>query len=673
MPTQTELLQKRKELLLKKRQLLQSIGGLSDEEISTTPMQQLTAPVRRQVIDTLGERMTAGIKEKWPQMASGTAMSILGPAAAASAIGPLGTVGGFLVGVGSAFLGGAGGKGWQDFHRMLKGHPKAPKGLLEAYANQGEAAIEEGVAEGAGRILFGVGSKLWAPKVGRVIPGAPQLSRELGEAAQRIPQKELAELPPAIAAQLKKKTFFPRRVKVTGPAAKFKSHIWRRQPRGAILTPGAQTIDPALDWIENAVEGSILGGNRIYDIKMEANPRAFKQFMQELSDGFWKEAGGKISRAEAGELAIDAIQGSQYAFRRQSRLLYKYIDDLTGGQVSIDFRGAKRLAQILHDDAADFAGVGAAEQIEAFTKKILKWPDEVPSFLRGHDFRSALLTEERKLYQVLGSKSPKLSRAIGKLRSSVSQEMKKKAQGHSKELYRAWGVADAFVKHHYKDTSKRAVKSLIRLAEESPELFPDKLFQPHGTSTMKIIKGMVTPEDFNALRAAWFHNQLLKFSDVEGMVVGPRFAKAFESMGDEMLEAMWGKAHLEKIRTALKLGQLTQGPIGRGGGGMVIQLTQAGFIISAIAGVPAGEPLKRGFAPIILGPLGTSRIFTSPLGVKWLTEGFRTPAGTRPAVTLAVRLLKLARGEEPLVRMEQIAERAEKTGKAIRGVAGRHF
>jgi hypothetical protein len=599
--------------------------------------------------------------EKWPQMTGATAAGIGVPMLLNLIPGlaytpeeyltvPAGIkIAHFIAGVGGAAGGAAGAIGWQDAARMYMGSEKAPKTLEQAYWRQAFGALEEGIAEGAGRLIYGVGQKTLAPKAGRVIPGAPGLSDDLAEAAMRIPKEELEKLPPDLRLQLRRKTMLPRRTVLPkdSPARKMGIRsIWRRKPRGAILTPGQQTIDPKLDLIENMLEGSALGGNRLYDIKHEINPRAYKQFMQELSDKFWAEVGGKMSSAEAGELALDSIYGSKYAYQRQARLLYKHIDTLGGKQLRVDLRGPKKLAAMMYNEAVELGGIGASEQIEAFTKKIVNWPDFADGFMRGHDFRSEILVEGRKLQQALGSKNPKLSRAIGKIEASVRQQMQKTARSHSKELERAWTIADRYVKHYKTQTGKKAIQSLGRLAQETPEKVPGMIFRPHGNKTVQLFKNTLDDRAFKAVRTAWLYDMMQTYSDLEGRVVGDRFIRRFNAMGEDTLRTMFGRTHLADIRKAIKLGQFVQDPIGRGGGGMLIQLTQAGFIVSAVVGVPGGEPIKRGTAAVILGPLGAARIFTSPTGVKWLTEGFKTPTGTKQAVIIGTRLFRIARGLE---------------------------
>jgi len=80
---------------------------------------------------------------------------------------------------------------------------------------------------------------------------------------------------------------------------------------------------------------------------------------------------------------------------------------------------------------------------------------------------------------------------------------------------------------------------------------------------------------------------------------------------------------------------------------------------------------------ILLGPYAMSRIFTSPLGIKWLTEGLTTSIGSKEAIRLAPRLIHLI-GKEALM-MDKAIKRdrelrvSEPAGQELRGFGGRGF
>ena len=107
--------------------------------------------------------------------------------------------------------------------------------------------------------------------------------------------------------------------------------------------------------------------------------------------------------------------------------------------------------------------------------------------------------------------------------------------------------------------------------------------------------------------------------------------------------------HIQHIREIGAAHRLVQDPIGRGGGGMVIALVQAGAAISLLVGKFTG-----GAAATILGPDAVSRILTSPTGAKWLTIGLKTPSWSPAAGAILARILKEA-------GMENVPQPSKKT------------
>jgi hypothetical protein len=636
-----------------------------------------------QAYDFSGPTLFDKLKEYGPQIAGATGGEIVG-GIAAGALGnlvggplpeeavtiPLGRkIGGFAGRViGSAFGGGAG-RGIQQTVRMAKGSPSAPGSVEELFKDIGLAIAEEGLGEIGGEVLWGAGRKLGligGVSRGRVIPGSKQLSEELAAASQRIPKEALEELPTDIYKKLHSKSLLPSRVmkegKPVGPW--WKPSSYARKPAGAIITPAQRTLSPTLDWFENLLEGSAVGGNRLYDVKNVMNMHAYRQYVQELSDQIWSEAGEFMRPTEVGLMALESMKTNRSAARQLVTEAYKRADDLGIGAITVDMRPTKQLAKEIAEEASKYGGMGSAEAIESFAKKVDAWPD-ADGVWQAHEARSLVLEEGRKLKESLGVKMPKLDKKITELKGgpsidsprSIYSQMEKavKSQPNGEEAWKLVRQADEMVAQNAKLYDNVTIKSLAKLAEEHPEKLAGKVFDYGGRETIKKAKDVLDTKSFNALRASWFHDKMLRYSkeDIEGRVFGRQFETAFNAYGENNLKEMFGADLLKNIRKAMRLSRMVQGTGGRSGGSLVMQLTQAGYVI----GFMVGGTEKKGMATVLLGPAAVSRLMTSEVGVKLFTEGLTTPATSRRAAVLATRLVNIAGGGNDTIIRTQIAER----------------
>jgi hypothetical protein len=547
----------------------------------------------------------------------------------------------FLAGVGGAAAGAAGATGWKQEYLKQTGSPKAPKSLREAYTEQLKAAIEEGAAEFVGRGIAGGVKKGIAPFATKTTPGAAEASQRLLDASRRMP---VEDLPPKIQKLLKSKTWF------------------RRSPRGAGLTPGQKTIMPTMDWLENATEGAVFGGNRIYLMKQVLNPRAWKQVTEELAETFWKEAGQKMSADEAGALFLDTVLGGQRANNKLASIMYKQVDTLTQG-ASVSLVGPKMLAKKLAKEASVSGGAGPSRAIQRLGKMSEKWPNDATFMLEAHRIRSHVIAEGRKIQTALGSKNPEVSRAVSLITGSIDQQMARAAREAGGSAEQAWRAANKVVKHGKKVVQKSNVKAALRMAEKNPEKVFSQFFVRNGTKKIRLLKGAVGPKSqtYYALRASWMEDILRR-----GKFDADALERTINDYGEDMLVEVFGKNHLKNIREVIQTGKLVQDPIGRSGGDMAIQLTQMGALLSLPYAL-GDTRIAATSGAVLLGPWVMGRALTNPTGAQLLAEGLKTPTGTTTALTIMTRLLKIA-AETKLQRRKE-----SKQVVPDKALSGHHF
>lgn len=601
-------------------------------------------PASRPIPDYKGttpfENWGKGIKEYAPQGIGATigsiafpaALNIIAPPLAAApeeaVTVPLGAkIGAGLGRLAGAIWGGAGGKGYQQTHRMLKESPKAPRTLTEIYDQQAKAAVEEGIGELLGMGIGAGISKVRAPMKHKLIPGADKASQRLAQAGTRIPTEELTE---ETAKHLYKQPKF------------MGVPVGTKKP-GVILTPGQRTIAPNIDWIENATEGSIFGGGPLYHLKKVLQPKALKVLTKELSEEFWEQAVVKGSPAEIGQLFLEAVQNKKLASQRIIKMLYGQVDQTVQGMARVDLRLTKEIAQQMLEEASKSRGLGSSSGITKIAKRVISFDDAV-DFKTAQMIRSNILEETRKLEGLMQVKLPKVDRVAKTLSQNIDTAMSAAAKRHSPEAYGAWRTANAATKKLYEDViANQYIEGLTKLADKRPHEVARILFQPNAVEPVKAAHKILDQNTWKSLVAAKV-DQLLIPPKGKDVILGSTFLHQFNSLGDDVLRHMFTSEQIVNIREIGNIAKLVQEPIGRGGGSMVMQLTQAGAIVGTATGLVEGTAPRTSAAGILLGPAGVGKLLTSPKGAKWLSEGLKTPRWSSNATALAIRILKAARG-----------------------------
>jgi len=600
----------------------------------------------------------AGLKEKWPQIAGSTVATLIPlapnliPGAQATPEELLTIPAGQAAGraitaalgrTALASFGGAIGKTGQEIYKTTTGQPQRAKNIWQAIDRISGAAEEEMWGQITGEIAAPVIGKALAPFAQTVIPNAPEMSRQIGRAARRIPQQELAQLPASLQKTLTAKSIMPRFYK-----NELGRWVFGRPPKYTVLmTPAEKTVSPALDWIENAIEGSIFGGGRIKLQKGYLQPLAMKQLTKETVDNFWELAGRRMSNREVADFFADAITDSREAWRVQQRIMYKQIDDIINLPVST--KRAKDIASEILEQAE--SGLGSAPARQRVANRILKkWKDS-PSFAKAIDYRSDLLEEVRKYESLTGLKSPKLRGDSERLAAALDTSMSQIAKAHSDEAYTAWRNANKFTQQGYEQFSRANLENALRFARKNPSKVAGEFFQPYSAESVQELKKLVPDDVFKSMRASWLEQQMRRASSADGMLLGKNFKTSMseQALGKDTIKEIFPEPNLYKnLMQVSDISSILQEKTGAGGK-MVMQLTQSGEVIMTIAQAVSGQKPKTGLvSTLILSPLIMSRVLTTQTGSKLLAEGFKTPIGSPQAAGLVTRILKLTKGPEPI-------------------------
>ncbi len=572
---------------------IQQRGGIESEPVP--PEADKSVWLRGQIesgnIEPVPETFWEKFRQDIPQMAGGTAGSLAG--ARIGAIGaakiPVGhpvlkgitIVGGAVVG---AIVGGAGGKGYQQFYRITRPGAK-PQTLDELYTEQIIAGIEEGASELAGRGIAKVGGKLLAPAKKHLIPGAKGLSKKL---------------------------------------SKF----------GAFLTPAQATESRIIDTLEGVSESAFFGGGKLQRLKKIAQPEAFKGFIDDIVNRIGKGVQKNLSPEDVGDLLLDTIQGKRTAFKATAKAAYNKVDKLTA-EARVSTLSLKKFASDVMKTAKARKGIGSSQAGDSLLNKILKL-DDLITFKQAQGLRSALMSEQA----AMGITKDKAIGLAKHLTGLTSRTMEEGALSLSDDALKAWKVANKFYRTGQETFNSKIIKTLTKTLAENPEVAVKKIFRPGASKQIKIVKNLVDKQTWKALKTTHLEFLLSQSADADKVILGKSFLNRFNKIGEATLKEIYKGDELASIRSIGELGRLLQRPTG-GSGGMLIQLTQAGAVLNLSRMAFGGAPVLAGeTGAILIGPPILSRMLANPTWSKWLSSGFQLPRHMPAASALATRLLR---------------------------------
>jgi hypothetical protein len=521
--------------------------------------------------------------------------------------------GGAVVGAG---MGAMGAKGYEQSYRMSE--PGSKIGSLDdVYREQLWAGAEGAISEALGRGVVGGGQLAWKTGIGKkalapfkkdLIPGIEKLDAILKRAGRTLPPKEAAKLTEH-SQQLLNGT-------------------------GAFLTAAQMTKTRPVDFIENAVEQSMFGGNRLFQLKRLLQPTTYKHAVKEMSDRFWKEAGQRMSPAEAGNLFVNTITNRRGTQRSLENIAFTQMGKLTSGgkHVIPDLSSVQKLAKEIGAVADVAGGTGQQRQIRALANKVQKWGythgDDANYFMQAHSLRSNLLDEIRSMEMKEGRTLGKVRGQYKRISAAMTSSMEDAARKAGPREYTAWKAARKFTADGAAELDSEAINAAMRFARRKPEMVTGKVFTKYGVDTLETVKNAVgrNSPTYKTLLASYLDDVITRHSGLsyETRMVpsGTRILDFMDkNLGDDMIQAMFtSPRHVQDFKDVMELGFILE-RTNQAGGGMLIQLLQAGGVADIGTKMLAGDAPKAASWAITAGPAVLGRLFANPAGARWLSTG----------------------------------------------------
>jgi hypothetical protein len=439
----------------------------------------------------------------------------------------------------------------------------------------------------------------------------------VGGAATKVAGKALAPAAKAITPRLK------------GAAKVFAEKGRELMPEhiGTELTPAQATETRILDVIENVVEHSLFGGGRYRKFR-----EGQAKLITRIADDIATKMGPDATDHEIGQLVQDTLRKEADSFYSAARIMYSRVDELA--------RGLKISTKELKKEAAKLQQtVGVTDKpTQALLKQITSMNNEVP-FKQLQQMRSDLLSMGYR--KVEGELVPgRTARFARKFAGRITDIFESPEKGLTPIARESLKRANKFFAEGKQEFSYKLLRSLTL---NEPEKVMRRVFAKGAIEPIRRIKKIVGPEAFSKMRG--HHARKLLFEDAwdvgQEKIVGTRLEGAMKRLGKDTMKEIYGANYMKEWNKFLNTVKAVQRKPPALGGGMLVQLTQAGAIISLVSfDIPKG-----GAGVILLGPAAMAQLLTRPASIRWLTRGITMPATAKGATRIATRLAALS-GEQ---------------------------
>jgi hypothetical protein len=293
---------------------------------------------------------------------------------------------------------------------------------------------------------------------------------------------------------------------------------------------------------------------------------------------------------------------------------------------------------------------------------MMSWLASKADFV-SYPVAKAMRTEIRTLKDVL-SKTPETKNAPGigkatKLYNAMTNQIRAGLADDDPFLAQMWDEANFIEAGANRQFNTKFINELVKLADEKggnvPEAVVSKVWNENKVTPLKTVRNAVSPENWRKMQQVQMERMLTEAMP-GGVPDSQKFQQAFFGTNGEkldMMEAGFDKAtvtELKQFHQALKVAQEKQH---EGTGRVLVQLTQGRYLAETLAaglaltglyteGEDKGLSVMAGM--VMLTPAVLGKIFTTPGGIKWITEGLSTSPKTARGIALWTQISKVLQG-----------------------------
>jgi len=517
---------------------------------------------RRGTTGTWAKSTWEHIKEDMPEMVGATVGGVAG------------APGGIPGAVGGAMLGGAAGRAGKQLYQHATGAPEAPATSFQAAKDIGLAGVEQAAYEAVGGIVAKGAGKMLAPF-------AKTLSSR-GVRAMKV----------------------------------LKEYMPKKYPS---LLPAQVTEHRGLDWLHSVAEHSIGGGNVIFKHK-----RFLSEAIEGMTDDIASAFGTKVGPTELGETVAEIATGKWKTFKNTiTTPLYNEVAELVGKSGDIvSTLGLKNAIAEKVEVIAKMKGIAGEESGDAIVKAIQELPDMI-DYGAAQELRKRLYSLGQRFKVAPGGQSGVgLAKHLTSMTDNAIDSALAKTDKSAQHL---WHGVNKIYREGSEKYNNILIRSLIKKSVDNPHKVMSGIFQKGGIKGIDRVKTVVGRETWENLQG-WYVRDVIERTSKEGVLQGETFLKELfnpaRGMSREGVETIFGKESTKQIKEIGNAIRVAQEAVAKSkaGGGMMIQLMQAGAITGLFVGrMPAGG------TALLVGPYALAKIMVNKQAAKWLTTGIKLP------------------------------------------------
>ena len=400
---------------------------------------------------------------------------------------------------------------------------------------------------------------------------------------------------------------------------------------GGALTPAQMTESRTLDIFESVTETSLIGGGRMQAVRKKLT----EEGVPALVDDMLTRLGTTMTPTQIGQLFTQNRTAALTAFRAARGALYAEVDRLAKGVV-VDTRP---VVNFLRENLArqsrsvERALSGAGVSMDDLTVAIAGQKGRAPetTFRIAQEIRSKLLMVSRR--KPLSVDDEAAVRVAGKIASLIDEQMEAAGTRMAPDALAAFRVANEFTKAGSERLENELIRAVAKRAAKQPSTVVPILAAPNKADILRSVQKAVDASTFERMQEALTTEVVRRAADPKtGIVSGGALLRQLKTLGQETADLVFkNRGAVEDLGKMID--SLERKVSKEGTGRIFIQLAQAGaateLIFHPIEILSGQRAATRGGAvTILLGPAALGRLFTNPVGVRWLTQGLRSGPGT---------------------------------------------
>jgi hypothetical protein len=339
----------------------------------------------------------------------------------------------------------------------------------------------------------------------------------------------------------------------------------------------------------------------------------------------------------------ERLEGLKVMVRQEERLVGGPRINL--GAINEDLATMRKVAQ-------EAGGLSDREMGNTLLSFLNEKPDIV-SYPVAKAIRTEVRTLQRTLEQSIESKN---APAIGKAKTiyaKLTEEIRKGLNDYDPFVAEMWDTANTIEREGQQKFNNSLIRRLVKLADEQgkgkPEAIVEAVWRPRNTTVIQRVRAAVDPTDWGKMQSVEMQNLMAKSLDANGNMSGRQLEKLLfkpGGLGEDAVEAGFDAGTVTELKQFVNALKVAQDRSTEGTGRVLIQLKQGGLAVALGAGAFVADDytaeLLGSAGIVLLGPAALGKVMTSPMGIKWLTEGLAISNKTKTASALAGRILQAA-------------------------------